>query len=1055
MKKISTFIVKFRYWLLGLFLVLVGASCVLMQYVNINYNLMQYLDKNSTSTVALEVMEDEFGSVGQCQVLVTNVSFDEANTIKDKIENVDGVSSVIFASSKEDSEYYNLKTKDVLYKVFLTTGNFDTASYDTLDNIRNELNDYTISLNGGSVESEFLTNALARDMVIILIIVVAVVFLILMLTSSSYVEPVLFLIVAGGAILINMGSNILLNAIPYIGNSMSFITKSIAAVMQLALSMDYAIVLLHSYKEAKENNDNKEAAMILALQKSFAPVSASSITTIAGLVALMFMSFSIGFDVGLVLAKGILISLLSVFLFMPALLLLCDKLLIKTAHTPIDKLIMNHVKEHNAKKAMSGKKVHTIAGFQKRTRIIVPLLAIFIVIVGAVFSFNSDYSFTLEASTDKNSTVNVDDKKITDEFGTQNTLVVLIDKNGTTKSELAEEENNIISYLKDYQYDGKNVINSAQGYSTYGVYNDLTAEEFAGAYLDKASYNANVRGIQVLYSYMQKEGLAYTDSNGDLRANVYDVIKYATENDGAIKITEESEALIDKLNMVYYKELTVEEFAAANSIDASVVNSVYSAMSKEKNTTYDVLKFIYDNNYATLALNNIQNTINTNYQELVEKHVFDENGEVNETTIGAMQLYCSSCENGTLDLSNEVIMETYKKYKTILNEFDKTVLMQTYPFITDNTATLLLAENDTIPNYLVIQAIAAKNIASQFGEGLQSVVNNKYGEIPARDEIITKEYAKLNYGVDDDTLYKISQLGSITNGVLIKSLSDNGYYLNPVYQNQMQEEFNSSYIAFANFESNNYIRVIFNFDMARSGESSFKAINEISDYLYSNYSNTKLVSETFVYSQIKDVFNRDIIIVNIISFVAILLIITITFKSAFTPVLLTILIQGAIWVTMGISTLSCNEIFFICYIVVMCVQMGATIDYGILLTNNYINNRKNYGVMDSMSLALSSSITTILTSGSILVLATLIIGLVSKVSIISDLGLLLSRGCLISILMIVFVLPQCLMVCDKLIEKLTIKTIFYDGEDEILITNDAKELDNSVGNYNHKLQHKM
>ena len=177
MKKISSFIVKIRYYLLGLFLILVGLSGYLMTRVNINYNLMQYLDKKSESTVALTKMEEEFGSVGECQVLVSNVKFSDAKDIKVIIEGIDGVSSVVFASSEEDTEYYNTNTNDALYKVFLTTGNFDTASYKTLDNIRDTLNDYVINLNGGSVESEFLSNALERDMVIILIVVIVVVFI--------------------------------------------------------------------------------------------------------------------------------------------------------------------------------------------------------------------------------------------------------------------------------------------------------------------------------------------------------------------------------------------------------------------------------------------------------------------------------------------------------------------------------------------------------------------------------------------------------------------------------------------------------------------------------------------------------------------------------------------------------------------------------------------------------------------------------------------------------------------------------------------------------------
>ena len=149
-----------------------------------------------------------------------------------------------------------------------------------------------------------------------------------------------------------------------------------------------------------------------------------------------------------------------------------------------------------------------------------------------------------------------------------------------------------------------------------------------------------------------------------------------------------------------------------------------------------------------------------------------------------------------------------------------------------------------------------------------------------------------------------------------------------------------------------------------------------------------------VSSQIKDVFNSDIVKVNLISFFAVLIIIAITFKGAFVPVLLTVLIQGAIWVTMGISTIFGNNIFFICYLVVMCIQMGATIDYGILLTNNYVNNRKIMNKRDAMNQALKSSATT--------------------------------RGCIISVVMIILCLPQCLLLCDKVIEKTTYKTKFFN-----------------------------
>ena len=147
----------------------------------------------------------------------------------------------------------------------------------------------------------------------------------------------------------------------------------------------------------------------------------------------------------------------------------------------------------------------------------------------------------------------------------------------------------------------------------------------------------------------------------------------------------------------------------------------------------------------------------------------------------------------------------------------------------------------------------------------------------------------MNYGIDNGTLEKLFK-NEVTNQSLIALLASTNYYKNQSYVNEMNNQFVSNYEAFNNFESNNYIRVIFNLDMAKSGDDSFAAIKEITNHLYSEYEGVEVVSETFVYSQIKEVYNKDILVVNIISFVAILLIIAFTFKSAFTPILLTILI---------------------------------------------------------------------------------------------------------------------------------------------------------------------
>ncbi len=933
MKKVGNFIVKARYALLVVFAGLVVISGILMSRVKINYDMTKYLDDSSSSSTSLEIMQKEFGSVGQCQYMVSgkNLTFDDAEELSTKITAVEGVASVIFAEDSEDENYY--KTENgihyALYKVFLTTGNYDTKSYDTLDDIDAVIKDFSdthyiinTASNGAAVENDFLTSALDKDMVIILTIVAIVVLIILTIVSTSWIEPLIFAIVVVGSILINMGSNILLNHISYINNSMSFITKSIAAVMQLALSMDYAIILLHSYKEMKNEYEDKHEAMANAIAKSFAPVSSSSLTTVAGLVALMFMSFSIGFDVGLVLAKGIVISLLCVFLFMPAILLIFDKLLVVTSHRSIDDVLIEYNEKRIARFKRHGKEAPTFSGFQQKTKFLIPAIACLVILVGAIMNFKSEYSFVLEASTDKNATVNVDNKKVTDTFGTQNTLVVLLPKETYTYS----KELSLIDYMDNYTYKDQKIINSKQGLTTYGINIPLTSKQTA------LTFGIDADAVSQLYTMMK----------------TYDPTHVMVVG---------SESYITPENLI--------NFAVKNN----AITTYTANKQTELNNTYDSYK----------------------------NSLYTDEGKVNNVTLTAMSSFVTAYEAGLVPQTDESTQQ-YTNYKTLTTVINKQALQAKYSFITDDMAGYIiqsstLREDDTHVNtdtmyyFEVITFLAKNDVLTKYGSQVNTVLAEK-------QVAIKKAYASLASQIyNDDKTIKTDALGNVV------------------------------------LDNNGYVRIIFNMDMDVSGEDSFKAINEITDHIYDNYEGVQVVSETFVYSQIKDVFNRDIVIVNLISFFAILMIIAITFKSCFVPVLLTALIQGAIWITMGISTMAGQDIFFVCYIVVMCVQMGATIDYAILITSNYTRNRKTMNKINAMGKAMNSSLMTIFTSGSILILATLIIGLVSKVKIISDLGLLLSRGCAISVFSVIFCLPQFLMLCDKIIEKTSLGTKFYNTAD--------------------------
>lgn len=322
MKYIARTIVRMRFVIVILFIGLLALGLNLMPKVVTNYDLSLYLDQNSDTVIALETMENAFGSAGNAQIMIEGVSMEEAQELKSRIENIDGIAAVSF---DETNGYHD---ENALFKIFLKTSNYDVKTFEIVDEIRAELSEQKCSFNGEGIRASYLQNAVKRDLKIILAIVAVVIIFILLVSSTSWIDPLILVTVLGAAVFINLG----LNAVfPHI----SFVTRSICIVLQLALSMDYSIILLHSFKEQRAKGIAAKEAASNALAKTFAPVLASSLTTVAGLMALAFMRYRIGFDIGVVLTKGVVVSLLSVMLFMPALLVFFADAIEATQHKTI------------------------------------------------------------------------------------------------------------------------------------------------------------------------------------------------------------------------------------------------------------------------------------------------------------------------------------------------------------------------------------------------------------------------------------------------------------------------------------------------------------------------------------------------------------------------------------------------------------------------------------------------------------------------------------------------------------------------------------------------
>ena len=316
MKKITDFIVNKRNIILVLFIILTGVCAILSNHVTINHDMAKYLPNTSSVRKGMDIMEDEFQEQksSSLNVMFQGLKKSEKKKICQELENIKGVSSVTYDI---DSSDYNKKGY-TLYIVNISDTEDSKISSSVYHKIEDKYEDEDIAMSGAVAEKN--KTVLPAW---IMIVAVGICFIILIIMCESYIEPVLFLITIGIAVMLNNGTNIIFS-------SVSNITSSICAILQMALSMDYSIMLMNRYRQEKKHENDKVIAMKKALYKAFLAISSSSLTTIVGLLALVFMSFTIGKDLGFVLAKGVLLSLVSIFFCLPALILLFDKVITKT-----------------------------------------------------------------------------------------------------------------------------------------------------------------------------------------------------------------------------------------------------------------------------------------------------------------------------------------------------------------------------------------------------------------------------------------------------------------------------------------------------------------------------------------------------------------------------------------------------------------------------------------------------------------------------------------------------------------------------------------------------
>ncbi len=395
MQKFSRLIVKGRKVILLLFLIL-AVYCVWgMTQVNVEYSITKYLPADTDTRLALDIMEEEFTTYGTTTLLVRNVSFATADQLHMRISEIEGVKSFSFYDT---DEYYREST--ALFSVTFTGDGNDAESLAANERMMHILEDYDI-LVVSSIGDNY-ADELQSDVNFVLVLAVAIIIGVLLITSESFAEVPVFLLTFAMAALLNMGTN-------HWFGSISFISNSVCVILQLALAIDYAIILCTRFAEEKKTAENAESAMISALGKVFPEICSSSLTTVAGLLALATMSLRLGADLGFVLAKSILCSMCSVFFFMPCVTLAFSKAIDKTAHKSF---------------------IPSVAAIGKcNIRLRYVLLALFVLVGGAgvAFSLQTDYVYsTSSIDTARPSASMLASEEKARLFGESNMLVVLV-----------------------------------------------------------------------------------------------------------------------------------------------------------------------------------------------------------------------------------------------------------------------------------------------------------------------------------------------------------------------------------------------------------------------------------------------------------------------------------------------------------------------------------------------------------------------------------------------------------------------------------------------------
>ena len=519
MDKILNKLLKRRKLVVAIFIVVTLLCAACIPFVSVNYNMVDYLPDTAQSTRALSDMEAEFvQTVPNAKAMIKNVSISQALEYKQKISEVDGVTLVMWLDDVVDvkeplavldkdivSGYY--KDGNALIQIAIEGG----KEADAVEDILALIGDNNC-LSGDAVDSAQSQSMSETESMKSMAILIPMLVIILIISTNHWLEPILYLAAIGISVLINMGTNIMFDNI-------SYITFAISPILQMAVSLDYAIFLLHRFEYYRPREESNEAAMIKAMKVAFKSIIASAATTAFGFMALTFMNFKIGFDLGLNLVKGIVISFICVVVFMPCLTLLMVKVLDKTKHRSFIIEIRN-----------VGKVVRKI-----KTPVFI--LVILIIIPSFVAQNNNNFIYGTSGWADE-SRAALDTREINDVFGESINMVLLVPKGNVAKEKaLGDELSKVKNVTSVVSY--ASMVGSVipPGYLDESITSQFYSEHYARIILYVSTPSESREAFECVETVRRVSEKYYDDVlTCGQSANTYDIKNVVTDDSTRVNI---------------------------------------------------------------------------------------------------------------------------------------------------------------------------------------------------------------------------------------------------------------------------------------------------------------------------------------------------------------------------------------------------------------------------------------------------------------------------------------------------------------------------------------